>query len=75
VPRLLKRVFDIDTERCPNCGAGGLKIIAALLERPVIEKIHSHRLGAGRATVRSGARRVGLSLKAPCLAGMDGRDP
>jgi len=26
--RLLKRVFDIDIERCPNCG-GGLKIIAA----------------------------------------------
>jgi hypothetical protein len=26
-------------ERCPNCGAGELKIIAAILERPVIEKI------------------------------------
>ena len=26
--RLLKRVFDIDIERCPNC-AGSLKIIAA----------------------------------------------
>ena len=40
--RLLKRVFDIDVERCPNCGAGELKIIAAILERPVIEKILSH---------------------------------
>jgi hypothetical protein len=26
--RLLKRVFDIDVEQCPNCG-GALKIIAA----------------------------------------------
>jgi hypothetical protein len=30
--RLLKRVFDIDMRHCPNCG-GGLKIIAANLER------------------------------------------
>jgi hypothetical protein len=36
--RLLKRVFDIDLEHCPNCG-GELKIIAAILEKPVIEKI------------------------------------
>ncbi len=40
--RLLKRVFDIDMQRCPNCGAGELKMIAAILERPVIEKILSH---------------------------------
>jgi hypothetical protein len=38
----LKRVFDIDVERCPNCGGGELKIIAAILERPVIEKILAH---------------------------------
>jgi hypothetical protein len=31
---LLKRVLDIDRERCPNCAAGQLKIIAAILERP-----------------------------------------
>ncbi len=37
--RLLKRVFDIDLQHCPNCGAGELKIIAAILERPVVEKI------------------------------------
>ena len=36
--KLLKRVFEIDTEHCPNCG-GQMKIIAALLEQPVIEKI------------------------------------
>ncbi len=36
--RLLKRVFELDLEHCPNCG-GELKIIAAILEQPVIEKI------------------------------------
>jgi hypothetical protein len=40
--RLLKRVFDIDMQHCPNCGAGELKIIAAILGRPVIEKILTH---------------------------------
>ncbi len=34
--------FDIDLQRCPHCGAGELRIIAAILERPVIEKILSH---------------------------------
>jgi hypothetical protein len=36
-------------QHCPNCG-GGLKIIAAILERPVIEKILSHLSRAGRHT-------------------------
>ena len=40
--RLLKRVFDIDMQHCPNCGAGDLKIIAAILERPAIQKILGH---------------------------------
>jgi len=40
--RLLKRVLDIDMQRCPNCGAGELKIIAAILERAVIEKMLTH---------------------------------
>jgi hypothetical protein len=40
--RLLKRVFDLDMQNCPNCGAGELKIIAAILERPVIHKILEH---------------------------------
>lgn len=39
---MLKRVFEIDLEHCPNCGAGELKIITAILERPVIEKILTH---------------------------------
>jgi hypothetical protein len=47
--RLLKRVFGIDIEQCPNCG-GALKIIAcperrrraAIEDPPVIDKILSH---------------------------------
>jgi len=27
---------------CPNCGGAELKMIAAILERPVIEKISTH---------------------------------
>jgi hypothetical protein len=33
---------DIDMQHCPNCGAGELKIIAAILERPLIEKFLAH---------------------------------
>ena len=29
-------------QHCPNCGAGELKIIAAILERAVIQKILAH---------------------------------
>jgi hypothetical protein len=32
-------MFDIDMQRCPNCGAGPFKIIAAVLGRPVRGKI------------------------------------
>ena len=39
--RLLKRVFDIDIERCTHCG-GKLKIIAVIEEPDVIEKILTH---------------------------------
>ena len=39
--KLLKRVFDLDLEHCPNCG-GGLKISAAILKHPVIERILTH---------------------------------
>ena len=39
--RLVKRVFDIDIERCPNCG-GALKIIAVIADQPVIVRILSH---------------------------------
>ena len=34
-------MFALHLERCPTCG-GELKIIAAILEQPVIEKILTH---------------------------------
>ena len=52
--RLLKRVFNIDVEHCPQCGCGGtLKIIAAIENPAVIVKILAH---------------LGLPTKAPRLA-------
>ena len=55
--RLLKRVFQIDLEHCPNCG-GELKIIAAILEAPVIERILTHLGLQARAPPRVPARGV-----------------
>ena len=40
--RLVNRVVDIDMQHFPKCGNAELKIIAAILERPVIEKILTH---------------------------------
>ena len=65
--RLLKRVFDIDIEHCPNCG-GALKIIAAASTRlrtgiegpPVIVKFLRHLGLTTRAPPRAPARRVDL---------------
>ena len=53
--RLLKRVFEIDMEHCPNCG-GELKIIAAILESAVIERILTHLGLQARAPPRAPAR-------------------
>lgn len=62
--RLLKRVFDIDMQRCPNCGAGELKIIAAILERAVIEKILSHLGLDPQPPPKGRAREPGLNFAA-----------
>jgi hypothetical protein len=53
--KLLKRVFEIDMAHYPNCG-GELKIIAAILEQPVIEKILTHLGLQARAPPRAPAR-------------------
>ena len=53
--KLLKRVFNLDLEHCPNCG-GELKVIAAILERPAIEKILTHLGLDARPPPRSPAR-------------------
>ena len=55
-------MFELDLAHCPNCG-GELKIIAAILEQPVIEKILLTHLGLqARAPPRSPAR--GQALQA-----------
>ena len=59
--RLLERVFALDLEHCPNCG-GELKLIAAILEAPVIERILTHLGLQARAPPRAPAR--GQALQA-----------
>ena len=48
-------VFDLELEHCPNWG-GELKIIATILEQPVIEKILTHLGLQARAPPRASAR-------------------
>ena len=62
--RLLKRVFDIDMQHCPNCGAGELRIIAAILERPVIQKILAHLGLDPQPPPKGRAREAGLHFAA-----------
>ena len=56
--RLLKRVFDIDIERC-ECG-GKLKLIAVIEEPAVIEKILTHLGLSPQPPPRAPARRLAL---------------
>jgi hypothetical protein len=46
-------------QHCPNCGAGELKIIAAILERSVIEKILTHQGPDPQPPPRGWAREAG----------------
>jgi len=57
--RLLKRVFDIDVEHCPQCG-GDLKIIAAIEEPAVMVRILTHLGLPARAPPRAPARPLAL---------------
>lgn len=60
--RLLKRVFDIDVERCA-CG-GNLKILAAIEEPVVIVRILTHLGLPARAPPRAPARELSLDYAA-----------
>jgi len=59
----LQRVFEIDMAHCPNCG-GELKIIAAIMEQPVIEKTLAHLGLQARVPPRAPARGQALPLHA-----------
>jgi hypothetical protein len=48
-------VFDLDLGRCPNCGAQH-KIIAVILEQPLIEKVLTHMGLQASAPPRAPAR-------------------
>ena len=60
--RLLKRVFDIDVERCAR--GGQLKILAAIEEPVVIVGILTHLGLAARAPPRAAAREFSLDYAA-----------
>jgi hypothetical protein len=53
--QLLRKVFSLDLEHCPNCG-GALKIIAAIEDPAVIVKILTHLGLPARAPPRAPAR-------------------
>jgi hypothetical protein len=55
--KLLKRVFEVDMEHCPNC-SGDLKIIAVILEASVIKRV---------------LKRMGLQVRVPPRAPARGR--
>lgn len=57
-------LFDIDMRRCPRCGAGQVKLIAAILERAVIGKILTHLGLDPQPPPRSKAREAGLEFAA-----------
>ena len=55
----MKRVFDIDIEQCPHCG-GQLKLIAAIEEAAVIQRILTHLGLAAQPPPRAPAVRLDL---------------
>jgi hypothetical protein len=67
--RQLERFFDIDLQHCPRCGAGELKIIAAILERAAIEKILTHLGLDPQPPPRGRAREAGQARSCLSRAG------
>jgi C4-type Zn-finger protein len=45
---MLKYVFDMDRQHCPNCGVE-LKIVAEILEQPLMDKVLKHLVLEARA--------------------------
>ncbi len=68
--RWFERVFDIDIERCPPC-RGHLKIIAAIEEHAVMERILAHLGLCAQPQPRPPARRAEL-FQAACPSNADG---
>ncbi len=54
----------IDMQRCPNCGGGELKILAAIVQRPVLEKILRHPGLDPQPPPRGGAHEAGRDFAA-----------
>jgi hypothetical protein len=52
VPARRRHGIADERDEQPDCGSGELKIIAAILERPVIERIERSRGGAARRISR-----------------------
>jgi hypothetical protein len=73
--RLLERVFDIDLRRCPRCGAGQVRIIAAILRRAVIRKILTHLGLDPQPPPRSKVREAGHELCALAVGAHAGTRP
>jgi hypothetical protein len=57
VAPLLERVFDMDMPHCPTCGSGEFEIIAAIVERPLVQKTVTH-LGLDRRPPPTGRARL-----------------
>lgn len=57
-------MFDIDMQHCPNCSGGEFMIIAAMLERLLIEKILTHLGLDPQPTPKGRAREAGHDFAA-----------
>jgi hypothetical protein len=57
--RSLNRAFEIDMQHCPSCGAGERTIIAAILERPMIQKVLDHLVLDAQPPPRGRAHKPG----------------